>query len=136
MVPVEEVLLATPEIQTRKMARRSERHQAKCDVLHGFSDYLRFAISGDMENLRFGLCAVNLISEDARNKEDVGKMVAEIEDRLKIDESVWAKLTAVLDNNIGSARSLCSQLEDGLREEEAERRSLVGGVGERSGQFA
>ena len=71
-------------------------HEEKIEVLKGKGNDLRKAINADMENLRFKLCDEGLISDEARESRDAGKMVAEIQNRLHGDEAVWDKLLAVL----------------------------------------
>ena len=70
--------------------------QAKRRALQARCNDLRRAILGDMENLRFELYGAGLISIEARQEKDAGRMVSEIENRLATDEAVWNKLIGVL----------------------------------------
>ena len=70
--------------------------QAKRRAVQTLCNDLRKAILGDMEDLRFELYSAQLISMEARQERDAGRMVSEIENRLATDESVWDKLIGVL----------------------------------------
>ena len=75
-------------------------HEKKIEVLKEKGNDLRIAINADKDNLRFKLHDKALISVEARESRDAGKisgkMVPEIQNRLYGDETVWDKLLAVL----------------------------------------
>ena len=122
-----------PTNPKHEMESRRALHEVKCVVLAMLANDLRYAILGDMENLRFELGAADLISEETRNSKDAGAMVSEIQNRLRTDELVWSKLITVL----GRCRkeALCSKLEDCLRREESERSSCMHAERGRAGKF-
>ena len=71
-------------------------YEAKKVLLQELGNKLRIAINGDMDSLRFKLHGKGLISDAARDSKDAGQMVADIQNRLHIDEAVWDKLLDVL----------------------------------------
>ena len=109
-----------------------ESHNAKRSVLTKLSNQLRRTINGDMENLRFELYAIGLISLETRDGKDAGSMVSEIENRLQADGSIWDALITVL--RTCGKETLASRFEEKLRQEEAERRGHVSAGGIRAGK--
>lgn len=101
----------------------------KCRALTQNCNNLRRAIEGDMENLRFELCATGLISIDVRDKKQAGDIVSQVEHRLAVDETVWDKLIEVLrrsDNE--SNQNLSEKLSEQLRSETGQRSVCSGKV--------
>ena len=74
----------------------NKHHEAKTEALKGLGNELRIAIKGDLDNLGFKLHSNDLISDEARDSGNAGKMVADIQNRLHGDEKVWDKLLSVL----------------------------------------
>ena len=72
-------------------------HKAKEEVLKELGDDLRITFKAYMETLRFKLQGKGLISEDARDNKDAGKMVSDIQFRAHGDAALWDKLLEVLD---------------------------------------
>ena len=71
-------------------------HEAKIEVLQVLGYGLMVAINGDKANLTSKLHSKGLISDGARDSGDAGKMVADIQYRLRGDEAVWNKLLDIL----------------------------------------
>ena len=72
-------------------------HEAKNEVLKELGSNLETALKGFMDELRFPLHGKGLISDEARDKKDAGKMVSDIQNRVRADEALWDELLKVLD---------------------------------------
>ena len=101
--------------------------RAKCKVLRAKSCDVRRALSTDINNLSFGLCAEGLIAQEVRDSKEPGSIVAALENRLAFDESAWERLIKVFldfDGIAVVAKTMEGQLADELSSEQA---ALSGG---------
>ena len=98
-----------------------DSHTAKRRALQSKCAVLRFAVQGDLANIKFELCAARLIAVDVRNEGDASQVVAAIERQVAVDEAAWDKLLEVL--NRCNARAVVEQLNHQLAEEMASSRN-------------